>query len=269
MATTFNGVPAPTRLAGSSRFYFRMAVAMAATAFIGFVPTFWMPLLHGVPERITLIAIHAAVFYGWSLFLIWQTWLAMSGRVASHREAGMIGVSLATAMTIFGVLTAINAAQRASNANYAPGGEAFMIVPLSGILLFAVVVVGALVNVRRPEWHKRLMLAATAVVLEAAIARLFITFVVMGGTLPPFHDTVGVAGLPGPPPPVGAVLTPALLGLLFIVAGMIHDWRQSGKVHPAYWWAGGITLAVLLLRIPVSDSEPWHSFARWLITLAA
>ena len=268
MTATSTHASAPTPVAKRPRFYLWMAVAMAATAFIGFVPTFWVPLTQGVPERIAVIAIHALLFFGWSLFLICQTWLAASGNIARHRDVGLIGVSLATAMTIFGILVALNSAQRAITADYAQGGEAFMVVPLAAMLLFAVFVIAALVNVRRAEWHKRLLIAATAVILDAAIARLFIAYVVMGGNVPPFQGTVGLAGLPGPPPSVAAVLPTALIGLLFIVAGMVYDRRTRGKVHPAYWWAGGFALAAHLLKIPLSDTELWHGFARWLVSLA-
>ena len=269
MAATIADASAPTLVARRPRFYFWMAVAMAATGFIGFLPTFWVPLSQGVPERIAVIAIHAVLFYGWTLFLIWQTWLAASGKIASHRDAGLIGVSLATAMTIFGVLTAINSAQRAITANYAQASETFMVVPLAPMFIFACLIVAALVNMRRSEWHKRLMIAATAVLLDAAIARLFIAYVVMGGNVPPFQGTVGLAGLPGPPPPVAGILPPALIGLLFIVAGMVYDRRTLGKVHPAYWWTGGFALAVHLLKIPLSETGLWHGFARWLVSLAS
>jgi hypothetical protein len=252
-----------------TRFYLWMAVAMAATAFIGFAPTFWVPMAQGVPERIAVLAIHGALFFGWTLFVIYQAWLVESGNVARHRDVGMIGVSLATAMTIFGVLAAINAAQRATASNFADGGEAFMVVPLAALFSFAVLVVAAILNIRRSEWHKRLMLSATAVLLDAAIARPFIVYIVMGGHPPPFKGTVGLAGFSLPPPPVIGVLPPALAAMLFIVAGMIRDWRVLGKVHPAYWWAGGFTLAVQLLKIPLSDTALWHGFARSLISLAA
>ena len=250
------------------RFYLWMALAMTATAFLGFVPTFWVPLAQGIPERIGVLAIHALLFFGWTLLLICQTWLAASGNVARHRDVGLIGVSLATAMTIFGMLAAINAAQRAIAANFADAGEAFMIVPMTDMLSFAVLVMAAIVNMRRSDWHKRLMISATAVLLGAPIARPFIAYIVMGGHLPPFEGTVGFAGLPGPPPPVVGVLPPTLIGDLFIVAGMIYDWRTRGKVHPAYLWAGGLALAVQLLKIPFSASALWHGMARWLISLA-
>lgn len=241
---------------------------MMATAFLGFVPTFWIPLAQGIPARIGVITIHALLFFGWTLLLIYQGWLVTSGNTARHRNVGMIGISLATAMTIFGTLAAINAAQRAIAANHSDGGEAFMIVPMAAMLTFAVLVISAIANVHRPDWHKRLLISATAVILDAAIARPFIAYIVMGGHLPPFEGTVGVAGLPGPPPPVVGVLLPALIGELFIVAGMIYDWRTSGKVHPAYLWAGGFALAVQLLKIPFSATALWHSMARWLISLA-
>ena len=266
-ATTADAAPVAAA-ARRTRFYLWMAVAMAATAFIGFAPTFWAPMAQGVPERIAVLAIHGSLFFGWTLFVIYQAWLVESGRVARHRDVGLLGVSLATAMTIFGVLAAINAAQRATAAHYAGPGESFMVVPLAALLSFAVLVTAAILNIRRSEWHKRLMLSATAVLLDAAIARPFIVYLVMGGHPPPFGGTVGLAGFNMPPPPVLGVLPPALIAMLFIVVGMVRDWRALGKVHPAYLWAGGFALAVQLLKIPLSDTTLWHGVARSLISLA-
>ncbi len=228
MMATITEATLHDRAAHRPRFYLWMAIAMTATAFLGFVPTFWVPLAQGIPERIGVLAIHALLSFGWTLLLICQTWLAASGNIARHRDVGMIGVSLATAVTIFGTLAAINAAQRAVAANFADAGEAFMIVPMAAMLSFAVLVVAAIVNVRRSDWHKRLLISATAVLLEAPIARPFIAYIVMGGHLP-FEGTVGLAGLPGPPPPVAGVLPTALIAELFIVAGMIYDWRSPAK----------------------------------------
>jgi hypothetical protein len=241
---------------------------MAATAFLGFAPTYWAPLAQGVPEKIGVLAVHGTLFFGWTLFVVFQAWLVASGKVARHRDVGLIGVSLATAMVIFGVLAAINSSVRAIGVNAAGAGEAFMIVPLSAMFSFAVLVIAAISNTRRPEWHKRLMLAATAVILEAPIARPFIVYLVMGGHPPPFQGTVGLAGLGGPPPPVMGVLPPALIALLFIVGAMVRDWRVLGKVHPAYLWAFGLALSVLLVRGPLSDTPIWHGVARSLIALA-
>ncbi len=148
---TITGTTLHDRAARRPRFYLWSAIAMTATAFLGFVPTFWVPLAQGIPERIGVLTIHALLFFGWTLLLIYQTWLAASGNIARHRDVGLIGVSLATAMTIFGALAAINAANRAIAAHFADGGEAFMIVPMASILSFAVLVTAAIVNVRRSE----------------------------------------------------------------------------------------------------------------------
>lgn len=242
---------------------------MAATAFLGFAPTFWAPIAQGVPERIVVIALHATLFFAWTLFVVYQTWLVASGRTARHRDTGLIGVSLATAMIIFGTLAAINAAQRAAALNFATAGEAFMIVPISALVTFGVLFVAAIYNSRRFEWHKRLMLCASAVLLDAAIARPFIAYIVMGGHMPPFQGTAGLAGFHGPPPAVAGVLPPALAALLFIVAGMVNDLRTDRKIHPAYLWAGGFALVVQLVKIPFSDTALWHDWARALISLAS
>jgi len=268
-ADAIAGAAPGVRAARRPRFYLWMAVAMAATAFLGFAPTYWAPLAQGVPEKIGVLAVHGTVFFGWTLFVIYQAWLVSSGSVARHRDVGLVGISLATAMVIFGVLAAINSATRAAAINAREAGEAFIIVPLSAMFLFAVLVTAAIFNIPRPEWHRRLMLAATAVTLEAPIARPFIVYVVMGGHPPPFQGTVGLAGFGGPPPPVMGVLPPALIALLFVVIGIARDWRALGKPHPAYLWAGGFALSVLVLRGPFSETGLWHSFARSLIALAS
>src|SRR5579872_1134168 len=133
LAETIVGAAPSAAAARRTQFYLWMAVAMAATAFLGFAPTYWVPMAQGVPERIGVLAVHGTLFFGWTLFAIYQAWLVGSGRVVRHRDVGLIGVSLATAMVIFGVLAAINSAMRAAALNAREAGEAFMIVPLSAV----------------------------------------------------------------------------------------------------------------------------------------
>ena len=53
----------------------------------------------------------------------------------------------------------------------------------------------------------------------------------------------------------------ALLADLFIIAGIIHDWRTRGRPHPAYLIAGGAVLIQQLLRAPVSTTAVWDRIA--------
>jgi hypothetical protein len=116
------------------------------------------------------------------------------------------------------------------------------------------VVAAAIANVRRSEWHKRLMLVATVSLLEAAVARWYFVFV-----LPP--------GPPGPPSVI-ATVPPAMVGFVLLVIGMVHDWRQRGRVHPAYVIGLGALVALKLLELPVSTTPAWRAVAGLVMGLA-
>jgi hypothetical protein len=222
-------------------------------------------LAHGVPERYPLAAVHGMLCYAWIAFLIYQTWLARSGRVARHRDMGLLGASLATALVTIGVFVTASVVRRAIAAGKTDA-EPFMIVPMGELIWFTAFLIAALFNLQRPEWHKRLMIAATAWLLPAAVARWYVVYVQMGGHLPPWNGTVGLSGLPVPPAPV-AFLPPDVIVPLMIIPGMIFDWRKRGAVHPAWWWAGGLTLAFNLLKGPFSETTLWHQIARGLVAV--
>jgi hypothetical protein len=235
-------------------FYFYMALACIAVAFLGFAPTYWAPMASGKLPAMPVVHFHGLLFFAWTLYFALQSWLAASGQVTRHRTMGMIGVSLATAMTIFGFLVAVNMMKRSAALGLTDEGIAFAIVPLSGIAFFAVVFTLAIANVRRPEIHKRLMLLAGISLLDAAVARWFLTFLA-----PP--------GPPGPPP-VPVTIAPALVAYLLLVAAIVFDWRTRGRPHPVYIYGGIALVAVKLLNWPISTTPLWHSFAGGILALA-
>ena len=247
----------PVRAAAASpagQFYFNMALACAAVAFLGFAPTYFLPLARGSLSATPVIHVHGILFFAWTLFFVFQSWLAASGRVMRHRSVGMIGISLATAMTIFGFLVGVGAMQRSAAIGQTNEGIAFVIVPWSGILFFAVVFAIAIAMVRRPEVHKRLMLLASISILDAAVARWFLTFLA-----PP--------GPPGPPP-VAVTIPPAFVAYLLLVAAIVHDWRTRGRPHKVYVIGGLVLLAVKILNLPISTTHVWHSFAGGILAMA-
>jgi hypothetical protein len=246
-----------TQVIAASRaryFYFYMALACMAVAFLGFAPTYWLPMASGKIPPMPVVHFHGMLFFAWTLYFAFQSWLAASGQITRHRAIGMIGVSLATAMTIFGFLAAVNAMKRSAALGLTDEGIAFAIVPLSGILFFAVVFGLAIANVRRPEIHKRLMLLAGISVLDAAVARWFLTF-------------LAPAGPPGPPP-VPVTIAPALAAYLLLVAAIVFDWRTRGRPHPVYVYGGMALVAVKVLNWPISVTPLWHSFAGGILALA-
>ena len=237
-----------------SYFYVWAALTCVVVAFLGFTPTYFRPLAQGSFSARPIVHIHGMVFFSWTLFFTYQAWLVANGRTMRHRDAGLIGISLATAMTFLGLMVAVASATRAGALGFLTEAKRFMVVPVSGIIVFAVLFAFAIANAKNREVHKRLMLVATASILDAAVARWFMTFLA-----PPLA--------PGdfPVPPVNVALAPALLVDLIIIAGIIHDWRTRGRPHPAYLIAGSAVLAGQLLRAPVSTTPVWDGIAVWLM----
>src|SRR5690242_17320580 len=63
-------------------FYAWMAAACVATAFLGFIPTYWQPLAAGKFVANPIVHVHGFVMFSWTLFALVQTSLVPSGRVA-------------------------------------------------------------------------------------------------------------------------------------------------------------------------------------------
>jgi hypothetical protein len=235
-------------------FYFHMALACMATAFLGFVPTYWMPLARGSFTGSPVVHFHGLLFFAWTVYFVFQTWLAASGQTAWHRSLGMLGVSIATTMTIFGFLVGVEVMKRSAAIGMRDEAIAFVIVPLSGIAFFAIVFALAIAYNRRAEIHKRLMLLAAISILDAAVARGFLTFLAPPGALGP--------------PPVPVTIMPALVASLLLVVAMVHDWRRLGRPHPVYVYGGLALIAVKLLNWPISVMPAWHAFAGGILAMA-
>jgi hypothetical protein len=61
---------------------------------------------------------------------------------------------------------------------------------------------------------------------------------------------------------------PAFALELFIVAGIVHDWRRHGRPHPA-WIVGAVAMtAVALLRVPLATTAGWLAFAQFMAGFA-
>lgn len=247
-------VPAGAQgLAGVRRFYVAMAGICVIIAFGGFIPTYWARLAAGDFVGAPILHIHGFFFFVWTLFFFVQTTLVASGRVLDHRNWGLAGISLATAMVFTVVLAAINSMVVAEAKGMAEAAQRFSIVSLSAAVLFAALFTAAIVLVRQVEWHRRLMLLAMIPLMQAAMARLFQTYMA-----PP-----GAVG----PPPVFVSVPPGLVVDLLIVAAMVYDWRTRGRPHPALLIGGPIVVAVQLLNIPIGASDAWLAIARTVQSL--
>jgi hypothetical protein len=233
------GAVARPGAAPGKRFYLGASLLVALTAFVGFAPTYYLSAFFGPREWPLLVHVHAAIFSAWVLLLVTQASLARTGRVALHRRVGLGGIALAVAMLVIGTATALAAARR----GLAPSGIdplVFLAVPLGALAVFATLLTAAIVNRRRPEWHKRYVLFATLGILTPALARF-----------PGVHQRPLVA--------LGATIALVLL----LVA---RDMRILRRIHPATAWGSAVIIASVPARFLLGHSAAWHEWAERLVS---
>lgn len=246
----------------SRQFYFVMALTCLVIAVLGFMPTYFMPMAQGKFRGPPLVHIHGLVLFAWMAFFCTQTWLVARGKTLAHRTWGVLGVSIATAMVF--VVTAI-VSWRISQASLpgqpeglAHGVRAFAWVSIGGLAFFTGAFALAIVEVRRPEIHKRLLLLATISLLGAPIARWFLTLLAPSAPPPPAPP----AGLPAVfAPPVFVAVPPALIGDMLLLVAMWVDWRTRGRPHPVYLIGGAIMVVLHLTQVQVAESSAWQAAA--------
>jgi len=228
------------------RFYGGIAIAMFAAVFLGFARSFflrpWFPEVPAPPERIFYV--HGAAFTAWCLLMVAQPVLVAGGRIDLHRRIGTVGGVLAAMMVVLGVVGALVAAGRPRGFVGVPVPPLqFLAIPLFDMGLFAALVALALAWRRDVQSHKRLMILASVNLLGAGIARWPFAFL-----------SVGPAAYFG-------------LADLFIVALAAWDFASRGRLHPVTLWGGLAVVVSQPLRLVLSVTEAWMSFARWAVSL--
>jgi ethanolamine utilization microcompartment shell protein EutS len=215
-----------------------MAVLAAVAVFAGFAPSYFLKTVYGTPALSPLLHIHGALFTTWILLLVTQTALVAARRTDLHRRLGIGGAALAAVMTVLALMVSIDGGRRGAAAS----GEAalgFLAIPLGTVVVFPALVGVALALRRKTDAHKRLMLIATIELVTAGVGRL--------GFLAAYG-------------PLGFFIASDL----FIVALWIYDYATRGRIHAASLWGGLFLIASQVLRVAVSGTETWLSFARWI-----
>jgi hypothetical protein len=238
-----------TRLLNERMFFTGMALAMALAVFVGFAPTYYLAALNDArtPILTPSVHIHGALSTAWILLLIVQTRLIAAGRHDIHRLAGLAGALVGMAILVSGIFVALNSGRRVHTETSADT-LVFLIFPLTTVCLFAVFVTLGVLNRRRPDVHKRLMLLATANLIVPALARLS-------------TQATAAMGLAGPKGVVGGVL---LLNV-FLAGLVIYDLTTRGRLHPVTLWGVGFIVLSEPLRFVIGFSAPWQAFARMLM----
>ncbi|UKK84012.1 adenylate cyclase [Sphingopyxis sp. BSN-002] len=232
MATTAEGA------VRAGRFWQRMAIGLAVFIIFGFLQF----ALRGFVDPVAApwwVHLHGVAMLAWLALLVVQPTLETRGNLDLHRRLGWAGAALATLIAILGVYTGL--ASLVLN-RFPPffTPPYFLALTFVEAVTFGLVVMAAIRKRRDTEWHRRLMIGATIVILEPALGRLL-----------PMPLMIGWSDIP-----VGLIQ----LSVVGIIA--LHDRRTLGLIHPA-------TKAVALLVIAVRVAIYLLSLAPPVAALAA
>ena len=158
----------------------------------------------------------------WIGLYVVQNWLVWRGDVTLHRKLGKLGFVFAPLLVATTVPMFIYMDKTDSFLDPRTG---LLLAPSAmRVLVFAVMVVVAILIAKRIDWHRRLMLSATAILILLGWLRI--------GERLTENATIFGQGV-----------------LLMIAACMIFDKVNRGKVHPAWYW--GLAAHIFLMAITI------------------
>jgi hypothetical protein len=245
----------PTTQSHNRWFYSVASLLLLVLTFIGFQQFY----LHGqaypgrplAPPIRTLIIIHGCLMTVWMLLAVAQPLLVGTGRKRLHMKLGILGVVLASVIILAGLRIGIEAA-RVSPPELRVFGLApkeFMAVPVVSILVFGLFVWFGVVNRRRPEVHRPMMLLASVTVISAATGRMTPLNALYAGT---WWELV-----------FSAFFMPLIFAAILLAAKCVV-FRSFDR-----WFAGGFA-ALTVASVAISlgaKTTPWDRFATFLLQL--
>lgn len=213
-----------TKLTKREPFFYYFSGILLITVVFAFGMNILLKNYH-LNSNMTLIVIHGISMLLWYFILFWQTRQIRINNIKAHKQLGLITIVLAIAIVISGIMIAIS--------NFKGEGEALTLFGnFSGMFVFGVLYVLALINRKKPDIHKRFMIVASVAMLSPALVRILRIFEINDFVTLPFW-------------------------LLFIAALPIYDYRKSKRVHKATVLATGLLVIILFGGAPIGMSEGW------------
>ena len=220
MATLAQQPVTPT--AGDERFFLRGAIIMTVTIVAGFATQYLMGRsTFASPIR---VHIHAFFFMGWVAIYLLQNIFVATGRMHLHRRLGWVAAFWIIPMVVMGCVVTVAMVRN----GYVPfffRPLQFLIFDPITVITFAGLTTAAVILRRRTEWHRRLHFCAMSLLLSPAFGRL----------------------LPMPLLQPWAWEAASAVALLFPIVAASLDARCYGRVHPAWKWGIGTSLAAFVL----------------------
>jgi hypothetical protein len=241
-----------------------MAAWFIAIVLAGFIPDSLMKIeavkAGERPPFPLVLHIHAILMGSFLLLLFTQAWLMATGKSAQHMRLGILGMVLAAALVVVGLILAPTMYHMGWDAaQAAPAGkreallgalavrEDVLLLQLRvGMLFPFFLAIGLAARSRDAGMHKRMMFLATAMALPAGIDR--IPWLVH--TMP--HSA----------------LSADLYTLLAVSPMFLWDVLRNRSVHLAYPIWLGVNIPFALALYALWDTPMWHQTARQIMGVA-
>jgi hypothetical protein len=216
-----------------------MAIAILVTVALGFGPTFYLRSAfhphNGLPA---VLRVHGFALSAWVFLFLVQTVLIVRGSKTLHRRLGWAMAGLAASIVLLMGAAIVDQLRRVPPPFPAAFALAF---GMFDIIVYATLVGWAVHWRKRADWHKRLMLSATILLLGAAVVRI----VAFNGIHDPHYFEIAEYSS----------------SILFFIPCFAYDWATRRNIHPANIF--GLTLILMDLTIQplVLAWGPWTDFA--------
>lgn len=215
------------------------------TAVLGFAPRSASILSGTMPMPPLAVHVHAFLMTAWLGLFATQAGLVAAGKEHLHRKLGVVSFALSPALLAALIAVAVVRYHDLTEAGVGAIASNILLLQIRSIVLFPLFFAWAMA-VRRTdlETHKRMLILATFVLLDAAVAR---------------H-----VWLPGND--ITASYDPThLYWLLLLVPALVHDTLRLGRPHRAY--ATGLALIVpyAIATHFVWNTPQWHAIAAALM----
>ena len=227
-------------------FFLIIAIVGLFAVLIGFAKTFIITVATNNFSAPLLIHIHGAFSFGWILLFLSQTSLIHFDKYKIHQTLGYLGLFIAAGVIITMIPAGMYVVQRDLKKGFGDSAYSSLLgVISSGIIFFSLVVTGILKR-RQPEFHKRLMLLATIVVLWPAWFRFRHYF---------------------PSVPRPDIWFALILPYSLIIIAWIWDKLKNGSVHPILKYIGLLIIFEQTFEMAAFDSLIWRQLAKWSYNL--
>jgi hypothetical protein len=159
------------------RFFLGMSGLLLLILLVGFSRTLYLRLFFEVPAIPGYLHVHGATVTAWFVLLVVQASLVNVRRVDIHRRLGILGAVLGVAVIPAGLMATLQFIPRLPEIGLpfevAPRVVTWIVFANFHMLLgFVVFLAAALLNRRKTDFHKRLMLLATISLIPPALARI-------------------------------------------------------------------------------------------------